>query len=117
MGAGSSTLTSEWSSDEVAVRVGALGLAFIKYEIVVKEHGVNGETLLALTPQDLSNYEVEKIHRVRLGVELQKLKKQHSVEVVAIEEEELRKRGGPMVDWLKSINVRNAERYARNWWR
>ena len=42
MGAGSSTLTSEWSSDEVAFRVGALGPAFIKYESVIKEHGVNG---------------------------------------------------------------------------
>jgi hypothetical protein len=101
MGAGSSSPTSEWSSDEVAAHVSALGPTFAKFESVIKEYGVNGETLLALTPQDLSNYVDEKIHLVRLGLELQKLR-----------EAEFCKLGDPMVDWLKSINVRIAERYA-----
>ena len=107
MGASNSSVC-DWTSGEVAERVNSLGPTFSKCESVIKDYGINGEMLLELTPETLTKYIDEDLHLLRLGMELRKLRGRHEAELLGHEEKELSKLGGPMVDWLNSINVRKA---------
>ena len=127
MGASASSATAvrAWTADDVAARVTALGAAFAKYEAPIKENGVDGEVLLILEPEALKEHVTGAMQMAKLTVELRKVKKLLDSEArqeqqakererqrqedeaqakaeadEALEEKELSKMGGPMVEWL-----------------
>ena len=128
MGASASSAAAvrTWTADDVATRVSALGAAFAKYEAPIKENGVDGEVLLILEPEALKEHVSSAMQLTKLTVELRKVKRlldtearqkqqakererqRQEQEAKANEEEELSKVGGPMVEWLVSINVGGA---------
>jgi hypothetical protein len=98
MGASISSVT-EWAVAEVAERVSAFGPAYAKYESAIKENGVDGKMLLELEASDVEELVQSGLHRKRLCRELRELKHPEVND-------------GPMVEFLNSINVCDAERYA-----
>ena len=124
--ASSAAAVRAWTAADVAARVTALGAAFAKYEAPIKENGVDGEVLLILEPKALKERVSCAMQLAKLTVELRKLQqslegdlrqeqqakmRERKRQEQEAEDQELGAIGGPMVEWLISINVE--ERMAR----